>query len=259
MSIASTVGLVIGICSIIGIVYPHFLYPVILRLARRFWASPLPNRDSTTPEVRVIISCYNEAHQIEECLRSVLSTEYPADRYRITVGDDGSTDRTVEVIQSLIEEFGEDRLTLVQLGRSGKNAVLNKLLQDIEEPIVVFTDADTQWAAGALRAIVVPFEDPSIGGVVARNSLRANNAVVDAGTEGEHVHRKIEDTVNVLESAIASTVWSSGPMYAMRTNRVSRLPDRQVADDWYQLLHAIEAGSRVVFEPRAVVFEHRAN
>ena len=59
----------------------------------------------TTPFVSVLIDTYNHERFIEEAIRSVLSQDFPAAEREILVVDDGSTDRTPEILQSFASEI----------------------------------------------------------------------------------------------------------------------------------------------------------
>ena len=66
--------------------------------------------DNTTPFVSVIIPALNEEKTIRECLISLLKMDYPVDRREILVVDNGSTDRTAEIIKSFpVRYLQEDK------------------------------------------------------------------------------------------------------------------------------------------------------
>jgi glycosyltransferase involved in cell wall biosynthesis len=71
-----------------------------------------------SPTVSVCIPTYNGARFIERTLRSVLAQRY--DDYEIVLGDDGSTDGTLD----LVARFDDERLRVVP-GVSGVNAPAN--------------------------------------------------------------------------------------------------------------------------------------
>jgi alpha-1,3-rhamnosyltransferase len=56
------------------------------------------------PLVSVIVSCYNHATYIEECLKSILTQTYP--NIELLVVDDGSRDGSAEIIAHLQKEYG---------------------------------------------------------------------------------------------------------------------------------------------------------
>jgi len=62
------------------------------------------------PLVSVIIPCRNEGDFIEKCIRSVLNSEYPADKIEVLVVDGMSIDGTREIVERLCEQ--DNRVSL---------------------------------------------------------------------------------------------------------------------------------------------------
>jgi len=56
-------------------------------------------------EVSIIVPAYNEERTISDCLASLLTQDYPANKYEIIAVKDGSTDNTESV--ELIENYPE--------------------------------------------------------------------------------------------------------------------------------------------------------
>jgi Glycosyltransferases, probably involved in cell wall biogenesis len=48
----------------------------------------------------IIIPCYNVEHIIEKSIESVLSQEYPKDKFSIIAINDGSTDNTLKCLNT---------------------------------------------------------------------------------------------------------------------------------------------------------------
>lgn len=63
-----------------------------------------------TPLVSVIIPMFNEERYIHDCLSSVLEQDWPAEKMEIIVVDNGSTDRSREIVKSLLEKDGRGRV-----------------------------------------------------------------------------------------------------------------------------------------------------
>jgi GT2 family glycosyltransferase len=115
-------------------------------------------RLSSLPFVSVIVPVLNGERTIKECLVSLLRMDYPADRREILVVDNGSTDRTAEIINSfpvryLLEE------------RRGKSYARNRGIEASKGEILAFTDPDCVVSTRWLHELVRAFEEEGVGGV----------------------------------------------------------------------------------------------
>ena len=61
------------------------------------------------PQVEIIISLYNYAEYISECILSVIKQDYP--HILIHVVDDGSSDDSVRIVQDYCRQYANIRLT----------------------------------------------------------------------------------------------------------------------------------------------------
>ncbi|PYT01255.1 MAG: polysaccharide deacetylase, partial [Acidobacteria bacterium] len=113
------------------------------------------------PFVSVIVPAYKEERVICKTIESLLASDYPS--FEVIVVDDGSPDRTSEVV---CERFGGDaRVRLFKKENGGKAEALNHGLAHAGGEIVVGLDADTVFAPHTLRALARRFADPAIGAV----------------------------------------------------------------------------------------------
>lgn len=95
------------------------------------------------PLVSVVIPCYNQARFLAESAGSVVARHA---RVEILVVDDGSTDQTAAVAQSL------DRVMLIRQANHGLAAARNRGLHAASGDFVVFLDADDRLLPGAIDA-----------------------------------------------------------------------------------------------------------
>lgn len=96
-------------------------------------SSPGPSGEE--PLVSVLIPCYNAEPWITQCLESALAQTYP--RIEVVVVDDGSTDRSAQVVRS----FGE-RVRFETGPHTGGNHARNRLLALARGRWLQYLDAD---------------------------------------------------------------------------------------------------------------------
>ncbi len=250
-------GIVLSVISIVGICYPHVLYPLFLRLLRIIRSEKPVGRIQDLPSITVIIATYNEESIIGDTLQRLLNSDYPSDRMRVMIADDGSSDDTVRIIQSIAEN--DSRLLLLQCERRGKNNAVSQAISFIATDVVVFMDADTFVDTSTLQALVSRFSHPDVGAVVSVITSVQPGGGSDSGNHGDSVYRRFENITNILESDIHSTVSSNGALYAVRQEFAAPIRSNLAADDFVPLLRTMKAGKRVVIEPTALVFEGRQN
>lgn len=114
-----------------------------------------------TQTVSVLVAAYNEERVIIRTLQSILASDYPL--AQVIVVDDGSKDRTSEVVQ---EAFRDDpRVVCIRQENGGKASALNRAITLAEGEVLVCIDADTQLQPDAVRLLVRHFDDPDVGAV----------------------------------------------------------------------------------------------
>jgi cellulose synthase/poly-beta-1,6-N-acetylglucosamine synthase-like glycosyltransferase/peptidoglycan/xylan/chitin deacetylase (PgdA/CDA1 family) len=113
------------------------------------------------PSVTVLIPAHNEESVIVQTIASVLLSDLQD--LRIIVVDDGSTDKTGELLDANFSH--EPRVHIVHQINRGKAAALRLAIAQTETEIVVTIDADTEIESDAISKLVRHFSDPKIGGV----------------------------------------------------------------------------------------------
>lgn len=108
------------------------------------------------PTVAIMIPCWNEENTVSKTLHSLLNLNYPKDKLELIVIDDGSTDRTWEVIQKF-KKYPQIKMFKKENG--GKYNALNFGLQQSNSELVGCLDADSYVDKDALINIAHYFED----------------------------------------------------------------------------------------------------
>src|ERR1700733_10779179 len=110
------------------------------------------------PNVTVLIPAYNEEAAIVNTVQSALACDYP--KLEILVVNDGSTDRTAELVNANFSR--EPRVRLISQPNRGKPAALNHGLAEASGEIIVSIDGDT-------------IADPKVGAVAGNVKVMNRN------------------------------------------------------------------------------------
>ncbi|MBN2563366.1 MAG: glycosyltransferase [Phycisphaerae bacterium] len=136
-----------------------------LWLAIRYRPSPVVGEDRC-PSITVVVPAFNEGPLVGETLRCLAEADYPHDRLKIIVVDDGSTDDTWSHVKAAAEEIGPIVMPIRCPVNRGKRWALWEGFRRGEGEIFVTVDSDSLVERGALRAMVSPMVlDPTIGAV----------------------------------------------------------------------------------------------
>ena len=155
--------LLISLMTLLG--YLKALSQAVVQLPR-INSSEMPDQlvlpKLKTPTVSVIIPAFNEAENIEACVRSVLnSSQLSVEFLEVWVVDDQSTDDTLVILNTLQQNLADPRLkVLCGLQRpeaqiwTGKNWACYQAAQKATGEFLLFIDADVCLKPGAIAAVV---------------------------------------------------------------------------------------------------------
>ena len=145
------------------------------------------------PAVSVIVAARNEGRRIENCIKSLLQQEYPADRFEIVLVDDASRDNTGEIMQRYASAHSGIRAhQIVSSNRyqGSKKRALETGIEAAKGELLLFTDADCEPPQGWARDMVRCFRD-DVGAVAGfsplidpTNSVPGRIALVDSYVSG---------------------------------------------------------------------------
>jgi cellulose synthase/poly-beta-1,6-N-acetylglucosamine synthase-like glycosyltransferase len=230
--------------------YTFVGYPVIARLRAAFRPQPR-RRAPIEPTVTIVVAAHNEGARISARIANLLALEYPRDRVQILIGSDGSTDDTVSRAGSAADNRVHVHAFTV---RRGKPAVINALVREAGGEIVVFADARQQFDAGALRALVANFADPTVG-AASGELILAGDERASGAAAGTAFYWRYEKLIRSTESRGRSTVGATGAIYAIRRSLFEPLPEDTVLDDVLIPIRIARRGYRVVFEAGARAYD----
>ncbi|MCE9549193.1 glycosyltransferase [Candidatus Nomurabacteria bacterium] len=127
---------------------------------------------SKYPAVTIIVPCWNEEKTVYKTIRSLFDLNYPKDKVKIFLVDDGSTDGTWNIISKFAKY---KNVTIFRKENGGKHSALNLGLEHVETEFLACLDADSYTDRESLVRLMSYFEkDPSAMAVAP--SIVASNA-----------------------------------------------------------------------------------
>ncbi len=226
--------------------YVYDGYGRLLHVLRAFGGRPACTEAQELPGLTVIITVHDEQDRIAERIENVLACDYPADRLQIIVASDHSTDETNP--RTLAFSNANVRLVPVDGERAGKSHAQNVAVPHATGEIIVFTDADTEFARDFLLRMAAVFDDPEVGAASGQMV-----PIVTAGSgvsESQNLYWQHEMQIRRLESELGILVTATGACCAIRRELFEKIPVH-VGDDCaipriaalrgYRVVHVSEA------------------
>jgi cellulose synthase/poly-beta-1,6-N-acetylglucosamine synthase-like glycosyltransferase len=218
--------------------------------------------DGDEPRVAIIVPAWNEAAVIGRTLETLIRLDYPADRLRVYVVDDASTDATPEVV---LAKAGEHPGRVVHLRRArggeGKAHTINHGLRTIRAEgwyeAVLIIDADVIFTERSLRRMVRHLADPDVGavtGYIKEGSRPANYMNRFIAYEYVNAQAGARRAQNVLG---AQACLAGGAQLVRRDSLEAiggEIDTSTLAEDTVTTINVQLSGRRVVFEPHAIVW-----
>jgi cellulose synthase/poly-beta-1,6-N-acetylglucosamine synthase-like glycosyltransferase/peptidoglycan/xylan/chitin deacetylase (PgdA/CDA1 family) len=212
------------------------------RMRRAGWGRPV------TAPASVIVPAYNESAGIEASVRSLVASNHPVE---VIVVDDGSTDGTADLVESL-------RLPGVRVIRKpngGKPSALNAGIAAASCELLVMVDGDTVFEPDTVRAVVQPFADPRVGAVSGNAKVGNRRGILGRWQHIEYVvgfnlDRRLFD----LAECMPTVPGAIGGFRRSALRRIGGVSEDTLAEDTDLTMALCRDGWRVVYEERAVAW-----
>lgn len=237
--------------SVLLVVYVYLIYPTLAFLLGNLLRRSInyAHSEPYLPTITVIIPAFNEAKVITETVLNKLQSDYPADKVDVIVVSDESEDGTDDLVRAIDDR----RVTLIrQSPRAGKTSGLNLAMAQTTGEIIVFSDANSLYAPNTLHMLVAPFADPTVGYVTGRMVYKAPDGSLTG--DGCSTYMSYENRLRAYETKMGSIVGVDGGVDATRRSIYVPMNADQLPD-FVQPLQVREQGLRVVYEPRALLYE----
>ncbi|UYM03606.1 alpha/beta fold hydrolase [Solicola gregarius] len=204
--------------------------------------------DGIVGPVSIVVPAYNEAAGIEAAVRSLVASDLPVE---VIVVDDGSTDDTAAIVESL----GLPAVRLIRQVNAGKPAALNTGIAAATFDLVVMVDGDTVFQPDTVRELIRPFSDPRVGAVSGNAKVANRSGLLGRWQHIEYVvgfnlDRRMYD----LAECMPTVPGAVGAFRRAALIEVGGVSDATLAEDTDLTMAFCRAGWRVVYEPDAVAW-----
>lgn len=201
-------------------------------------------------DIAVLVPAYNEETVIAKTVQTLLGSTI-AKRLTIIVIDDGSSDRTAEVVRVRFAHLRNVRLYSKPNG--GKAAALNYGIKRTKKEIIICIDGDTVLLPDAVEHLVQHFADPAVGAVAGsvyvgnqKNLITRFQAL--EYTMSQNLDRRAFDHFN----AIGVVPGAIGAWRRQAVLDVGGYSSDTLAEDADLTVSLERRGWKVVYEPRAL-------
>jgi cellulose synthase/poly-beta-1,6-N-acetylglucosamine synthase-like glycosyltransferase len=229
--------------------YGILLY-IIIKLRRLFGlGKKFSGNDDYEPEVTLFVAAYNEKDYVDEKVKNSFSLNYPKEKVKHVWVTDGSDDGTPDLLRKHegVEVYHED-------ARGGKIGAMNRGMQFVKTPIVIFSDGNTHLGEDSIREIVNLFKNPKVGCVSGEKRIYQKGKDAAAGA-GEGLYWKYESTLKKWDAEWYSVVGAAGELFAIRTELWQEVEKDTLLDDFIISLRVAMSGYTIQYNPNAYAIE----
>lgn len=210
---------------------------------------PFKGNEDYEPEVTLFVAAYNEKDYIDAKVKNSISLNYPQDKIKQVWVTDGSDDGTPDILRTYdhVEVYHED-------ARGGKIGAMNRGMQFVKTPIVIFSDGNTTLGKDSIQEIVNLFKNPKVGCVSGEKRIYSKDVDAAAGA-GEGMYWKYESTLKKWDAELYSVVGAAGELFAIRTELWQEVEKDTLLDDFIISLRVAMSGYTIQYNPEAYAIE----
>ena len=246
---------------LIGIVvYTYIGYGVVLfllvKIKHLLFGKDQVAEPKDWPEITYVVAAWNEKKWMPNKIKNGLAFNYPKDKIHHLYVTDGSDDGTPDVIREY--PFPKDVQFSVyhKPERAGKIAAVERIMDFVDTPIVIYSDANTEVNPNAMRNMVRHYQDEKVGAISGEKRISISDS--DSATAGEGIYWKYESFLKKLDSQFYSAVGAPGELFSIRTDLYCPVPPDTLVEDFFLTMSIAKDGYKIVYEPEAYAVEAKS-
>ena len=218
-------------------------------------------------KVDILLATYNGEKHLSAQIASLFEQTF--NDWRLLVRDDGSTDATVSIIQSLVLEH-PDKVVFIEdeLGNLGPSQSFSKLMTHSSAPYVAFCDQDDVWMQDKLELqlqemIKTEKKSGPDTPVLIHTDLKVVGASMMEWSDSFWQYQNIKPAkMNKLNILLLQNYVTGCTCLLNRSlvNEASPIPDQAIMHDWWIALVALSKGEIVEIERASIYYrQHGSN
>jgi len=225
----------------------------ILFFSQRYKAHTRLNDMEQLPPVTVLLPAYNEEKVIANTINALLASDYKGG-LEILVVNDGSKDKTAEVVEELARQHSCIRL--INQKNQGKSMAIKRGLEEAGHELVVMLDADTIFEPQTIFHLIAPLlRDETIGAVAGHAKVGNQNNLITRCQALEYMcsfnlDRRAYDVLNCI-TVVPGAVCAVRKAAVQRAGGISM---DTLAEDTDLTLALHKAGYKVKYVSSAVAW-----
>lgn len=239
-------------------IHSYVIYPLIMWFISKLISNTISHNQEFYPEVSIIVSAFNEEKVIAQRINNIANQDYDLDKIELIIGSDGSNDKTNQIVKELLTRYRWIKFYEFNT-RRGKAAVINDLVENATGDVLIFTDANTEFESGSIRALVKGFNDQRVGGVSGKLKLVESADKPHSNTK-EIKYWDFEVKIKEFEGKAGILIGANGAIFSIRKELFVSLPvDKPITDDLFLTLSVIDKGYKFLYEVKALAYEETAS
>lgn len=201
------------------------------------------------PDVCLFVTAFNEKDYVFQKVENSFRLDYPREKVQYLWITDGSDDGTPDILRKFpgLEVYHQPE-------RRGKIHAMNRGMQFVKAPIVIFSDTNTILSHNTIREMVARFRDPKVGCVAGEKRITEKEAE-NASAAGEGLYWRIESKIKEWDAELNSAVGGVGELFAIRTELFAGVEPDTLLDDFIISLRIAGKGYRIAYTPNAYAEE----
>ena len=207
-------------------------------------------RKNELPKVSIIVPAYNEEKSIGQTIESILKSNYPSKLLEILVVDDGSKDKTLEIIK----KYKSKIVKVFSKTNGGKGSALNLGIKKSTGEIIITLDADTFILPNSVYELVRPFKNPEAMSVTPSMLIYNPKSFLQKIQQAEYLFGLF---LRKAFSAINSNFVTPGAFSAYRKSffdKYGGYDEKNITEDLEISLRIQSEGYLIDYAPKAVAY-----